>query len=102
MLDRINDAILMVEHDLRQASHLRSGVYSLPAELAYVQDFLGEGLAYGQQGYALVSLQCACHYAQQLAWGQGLLQPKPEREPPDGHADVVTDATPASTPLHQP
>lgn len=66
---------------------VRSGVYSLPAELAYVQDFLGEGLAHGQLGYALVSLQCACHYAQELSWGQGLLQPKPV-EAHEAHGQV--------------
>jgi hypothetical protein len=60
---------------------VRSGVYSLPAELAYVADFLGEGLVHGQVGYALVSLQCACTYAQELEWGVGLLHPMPD---PDG------------------
>lgn len=52
---------------------VRSGIYSLPAELAYVADFLGENRIHGKEGYALVSLQCACRVAGDLAWGRGLL-----------------------------
>ena len=41
-------------------------------------DFLPEGLHHGKEGYALVSLQCACRVALgELAWGEGLLGPRP-------------------------
>ena len=41
----------------------RSRVASLPAELAYVAEFLDSRLHAGKEGYALVSLQCACRVA---------------------------------------
>ena len=52
---------------------LRSKVASLPAELSFVAEFLGSGLQYGREGYALVSLQCANRVALEVSWGCGLL-----------------------------
>ena len=46
----------------------RSRVTSLPAELAFICDFLPAGQQHGKEGYALVSLQCACRVAQDLNW----------------------------------
>ena len=77
---------------------VRSGIYSLPAELAYVCDFLRAGLIHGQEGYALVSLQCACRVAGDLAWGVGLLHdaqrpaddPAPKHQPQDGEVVSVS------------
>ena len=56
---------------------VRSGIYNLPAELQYVADFLQDALHYGKEGYALVSMQCACRVAADLAWGTGLLRERP-------------------------
>ena len=57
---------------------VRSGIYNIPAELQYVSDFLHDALHYGKEGYALVSMQCACRVAADLAWGTGLLRDRPQ------------------------
>ena len=58
----------------------RSRVTSLPAELAFVCDFLPPGQQHGKEGYALVSLQCACRVAQDLNWASdSLLRPEAVR-----------------------
>jgi hypothetical protein len=62
---------------------VRSRIYSIPAEIHYAADFLGEALHLGKEGYALVSLQCACRVAVDLQWGDGLLE----------HAVRPSDAT---------
>jgi hypothetical protein len=55
----------------------RSRVTSLPAELAFICDFLPAGQQHGKEGYALVSLQCACRVAQDLNWtSDSLLRPE--------------------------
>ena len=86
---------------------IKAKAASLPAELAYVADFLAEGQVHGRQGYALVSLQCACRVASELEWGEELLRAAPPEggaadEPPGADAsaaavgqrrDDVTSAT---------
>jgi len=58
----------------------RSRVTSLPAELAFICDFLPPGQQHGKEGYALVSLQCACRVAQDLDWtSDSLLRPQAGR-----------------------
>ena len=39
-----------------------------------IWQFLDERLQHGKEGYALVSLQCACRVVQELAWGEGMLR----------------------------
>ena len=73
---------------------VRSRVTALPAELAFVSDFLPGHVLHGKEGYALVSLQCACRVCQELTWEStgGLLkaplQPLKAEEEEDGSAEV--------------
>ena len=75
---------------------LRSGIYSLPAELQYVSDFLHEGLHHGKEGYALVSMQCACRVAADLTWGVGLLKERPSAAALWGEASDPVDSVPGA------
>ena len=47
---------------------VRSGVERLPAELAFVADFLPQSMQFGKEGYALTTLQCANHVACELPY----------------------------------
>ena len=47
---------------------VRSRVASLPAELAYIADYLPLADQHGQLGYAVTSMQCACRVALELNW----------------------------------
>ena len=65
---------------------VRSRCSSLPAELAFVCDFLPPAHLHGRDGYALVSLQCAVRVARELRPGDPLLTParplaKPAADP---------------------
>ena len=76
---------------------IRARVASLPAELAFVADFLPEGLQHGKEGYALVSLQCACRAAlDELAWGEGLLGARPDAPSSDARSDDPAPDEPAA------
>ena len=45
---------------------VRSRMSLLPAELAFIAEFLPPAMLYGQEGYALTTMQCACHVALEL------------------------------------
>ena len=61
---------------------IRSRATSLPAEMAFLSDFLSAGRLHGKEGYALVSLQCACRIATELTWESGVVVPPTEGRPP--------------------
>ena len=54
---------------------IRSRAATLPAELAFIVDYLPEGYQHGSLGYALASVQCACRVALDLSWEHSLIAP---------------------------
>ena len=66
-------------HALRRYVIVRSCIPSLAAELAFIEDFLPAPMQYGKEGYALVSMQCACRVCQDLSWdAPGILRSRGE------------------------
>ncbi|EOD17169.1 hypothetical protein EMIHUDRAFT_631900, partial [Emiliania huxleyi CCMP1516] len=53
---------------------LRSRVAVLPSELELVAELLPSELAGGREGYALTTMQCACHVLLRTPFSQGLLE----------------------------